>query len=80
MIDKSRIRPLLWSPLIATQMAYSEERHNSERWESVRRDISHRLRRVCANMAPAEFLALVDSMVATQLKGELRKNRSFGTR
>jgi hypothetical protein len=57
-----------------------EERHSSERWESVRRDISHRLRGVCANLAPAEFITLVDSMVATQLRGEHRKNHSFRVR
>jgi hypothetical protein len=52
--------------------------HNAERWESIRRDISHRLRRVCADLTAPDFLLLVNSMVAMQVKGELRKNRFFG--
>jgi hypothetical protein len=52
--------------------------HNAERWESIRRDISHRLRRVCADLSAPDFLLLVNSMVAMQVKGELRKNRFFG--
>ena len=52
--------------------------HNAERRETIRRDISHRLRKVCVNLTAADFLLLVNSMVSMQLKGELRKNRFFG--
>jgi hypothetical protein len=52
--------------------------HNAERCESIRRDISQRLRRVCADLSAPDFLLLVNSMVAMQVKGELRKNRFFG--
>jgi hypothetical protein len=52
--------------------------HNAERCESIRRDISHRLRSICADLTATDFLLLVNSMVAMQMKGELRKNRFFG--
>ena len=51
--------------------------HNAERRETIRRDISQRLRRVCEDLTAADFLVLVNSMVAMQLRGELRKNRFF---
>jgi hypothetical protein len=54
--------------------------HNAERRETIRRDISHRLRRVCVDLTAADFLQLVNSMVAMQLKGELRKNHFFAPR
>jgi hypothetical protein len=55
----------------------ADEIHNAERWEMIRRDISHRLRGVCVDLTAPEFLLLVNSMVAMQLKGEVRKNRLF---
>ena len=54
--------------------------HNAERRETIRRDISHRLRRVCVDLTAADFLSLVNSMVAMQLRGELRKNHFFAPR
>lgn len=51
--------------------------HNAERSEAIQRDISHRLRRVCVDLTAADFLLLVNSMVAMQLRGEARKNRFF---
>jgi hypothetical protein len=35
---------------------------------------------VCVHLTAADFLLLVNSMVAMQLRGELRKNRFFGAR
>jgi hypothetical protein len=52
--------------------------HNDQRREAISRDISRRLRRVCVNLSAADFLQLVNSMVAMQLRGELRKNHFFG--
>jgi len=54
--------------------------HNAERRETIRRDISHRLRRVCVDLTAADFLLLVNSMVVMQLRGELRKNHFFAPR
>lgn len=71
----------LHSPLerfIDIPFEYADAMHNAERCEVIRRDISHRLRRVCADLTAADFLLLVNSMVAMQVKGELRKNRFFG--
>ena len=53
--------------------------HEAERREAISRDISHRLRRVCVNLTAPDFLQLVNSMVAMQLRGELRKNHFFRT-
>ena len=40
------------------------------RFEDVRADIAARLRRVCADMAPSEFEALVARMARVQIKYE----------
>ncbi|MEO8911148.1 MAG: hypothetical protein ABI408_13125 [Gemmatimonadaceae bacterium] len=56
----------------------SAEGLNSERWDTIKRDITKRLRRICAALPDADFILLVDSMVATQMKGEHRKNRALG--
>ena len=51
--------------------------HHAERWRMIHNDISHRLRKVCVDLTAPNFVLLVNSMVAMQLKGELRKNRFF---
>ena len=40
------------------------------REDCVRRDLMHRLKRICANLSSAEFEALVLKMTREQLRGE----------
>ena len=45
-----------------------KSRENRE--DCVRKDLMHRLKRICANLSSAEFEALVSKMTREQLRGE----------
>lgn len=59
-MEASRSTQRLDSPLLA------------ERKETIRADISRRLRSVCAHLSDEEFARLVETMVERKLKGERR--------
>ena len=45
-------------------------RNQTSREECVRKDLTHRLKRVCENLSSTEFDALVLKMAREQLRGE----------
>jgi hypothetical protein len=49
-----------------------DDRHDTERRERIRRDVAHRLRRVCGDYSDDEFSSLVDAIADEQLRGERR--------
>jgi hypothetical protein len=80
MYDQSHPRCIYAGAVIDIPFESADAVHNTERRDAIHRDISHRLRRVCVDLTAADFLLLINSMVAMQLKGEARKNRFFAPR
>ena len=78
--DQSHPRCIYAGAVIDIPFESADAVHNTERRDAIHRDISRRLRRVCVDLTAADFLLLVNSMVAMQLKGEARKNRFFAPR
>ena len=60
---------------LTTQAQVFDADPHSDRRETIRRDISKRLRRICPDYTDDQFAELVDAMAERQLKGERRANR-----
>ena len=60
---------MLKGETIFSSLALNLKSHES-REDSVRKDLTHRLQNVCADMSIAEFESLVLKMTREQLRGE----------
>ena len=56
------------------QWARGESEFHSQRRDTIRRDISRRLRRVCEHLTEDEFSKLVEEMTERQMRGEFPSN------
>ena len=54
-------------------MALAEEdAYESSRKEAIRADLSRRLKKICSNLSPDDFDALVDGMAEKKISGDRR--------
>jgi hypothetical protein len=62
-------RPLAW-PGNFNHLDVKQD--DNPRYEMIRKDVAHRLRKACSHLSDEEFAALVDRIVKIQLAGEGR--------